>query len=80
MKLNEFFQYSDQGLEQQKNYNAEDDISILDDGDTRKVRLTLKDINKMRLASEQHDEEQKQEAQFVQKMYGQPAGTDNLEL
>lgn len=80
MKLNEFFQYGDQGLEQQKNYNAEDDISILDDGDTRKVRLTLKDINKMRLASEQHDEEQKQEAQFVQKMYGQPASTDNLEL
>jgi hypothetical protein len=34
----------------------------------------------MRLASEQHDEEQKQEAVFVQKMYGQPQGTDNLEL
>jgi len=80
MKLNEFFQYGDQGLEQQKNYNAEDDISILDDGDTRKTRLTLKDINKMRLASEQHDEEQKQEAVFVQKMYGQPQGADNLEL
>jgi hypothetical protein len=80
MKLNEFFYHGEQGLEQQKNYNAEDDISILDDGDTRKTRLTLKDINKMRLASEQHDEEQKQEAVFVQKMYGQPQGTDNLEL
>ena len=80
MKLNEFFYYGDQGLEQQKNYNAEDDISILDDGNTRKTRLTLKDINKMRLASEQHDEEQKQEAVFVQKMYGQPAQDDNLGL
>lgn len=80
MKLTEFFQYGQDGFEQQKNYNAEDDISILDDGDTRKTRLKLKDINKMRLASEQHDEEQKQEAIFVQKMYGQPQGTDNLEL
>jgi hypothetical protein len=80
MKLNEFFQYGDQGFEQQKNYNAEDDISILDDGNTRKTRLTLKDINKMRLASEQHDADQKDEAKFVQKMYGQPTEADNLEL
>jgi hypothetical protein len=80
MKLMEFFQYGQEGFEQQKNYNADDDISVLDDGDTRKTRLTLKDINKMRLASEQHDEEQKQEAKFVQKMYGQPALDDNLEL
>jgi len=34
----------------------------------------------MRLASEQHDQEQKEEAEFVQKMYGQPATDDNLEL
>jgi hypothetical protein len=80
MKLMEFFQHGENGMEQQKNYNAEDDISILDDGDTRKTRLKLKDINKMRLASEQHDEEQKEEAKFVQKMYGQPAAEDNLEL
>ena len=80
MKLMEFFQHGENGMEQQKNYNAEDDISILDDGDTRKTRLKLKDINKMRLASEQHDEEQKQEAMFVQMMYGQPAAEGNLEL
>ena len=80
MKLMEFFQHGENGMDQQKNYNAEDDISILDDGDTRKTRLKLKDINKMRLASEQHDEEQKDEAKFVQKMYGQPAAEGNLEL
>lgn len=80
MKLTEFFQYGQDGFEQQKNYNAEDDISVLDDKDTRKTRLTLRDINKMRLASEQHDAEQKQEAIFVQKMYGQPAEVDNLKL
>jgi len=80
MKLMEMFQNTADGFEQTKNYNAEDDISILDDGDTRKTRLTLNDINKMRLASEQHDAEQKQEAVFVQKMYGQPAFDDNLSL
>ena len=34
----------------------------------------------MRLASEDHDAQQKEEAKFVQKMYGQPAVDDNLEL
>jgi hypothetical protein len=34
----------------------------------------------MRLASEAHDEQQKVEAVFTQKMYGQPAGTDDLAL
>ncbi len=80
MILKEFFTQGEQGFEQQKNYNADDDISILDSEDTRKTRLTLKDINKMRLASEQHDAEQKEEAKFVQKMYGHPATDDNLTL
>jgi len=80
MKLNEFFQHTENGFEQQKNYNAEDDISILDTDDTRKTRLTLGQINKMRLASEQHDAEQKEEAVFVQKMYGQPPVDDNISL
>jgi len=34
----------------------------------------------MRLASEEHDAQQKEEAVFVQKMYGQPAPDDNIEL
>ena len=80
MKLNEFFQHTENGFEQQKNYDADDDISILDGDDTRKTRLTLGQINKMRLASEQHDAEQKEEAEFVQKMYGQPPADDNISL
>ena len=80
MKLLEFFTYTADGFEQDKTYEPENDISILDKDDTRKTRLTLKDINSMRLASEDHDEEQKNEAEFVQKMYGQPAGADDLEL
>lgn len=81
MRLTEMWSYSPQGFEQNKNYNAEDDISILDSDDTRKTRLKLRDINKMRLASEAHDKDQREQAEFVQKMYGQPAASeDNLSL
>jgi|TARA_B100000745_G_C20106035_1_gene378481 predicted RNA-binding protein with RPS1 domain len=80
MKLLEFFTYTADGFEQDKTYDDENDISVLDKDDTRKTRLSLKDINSMRLASESHDAQQKEEAEFVQKMYGQPTGTEELEL
>ena len=80
MKLVEFFTYTQDGFEQDKSYDPEHDISVLDSEDTRKTRLKLKDINSMRLASEDHDAKQKEEAVFVQKMYGQPATDDNLTL
>ena len=76
MKLNEFFTHTQDGFEQDKSYDPEQDISILDKDDTRKTRLTLGDINSMRLASEDHDAQQTEEAEFVQKMYGQPAGAE----
>ena len=80
MKLNEFFTHTASGFEQDKTYEPENDISILDDNDTRKTRLSLKDINSMRLASEAHDAQQKEEAVFTPKMYGQTAEVDDLAL
>ena len=80
MKLFEFFTYDEDGAKEDHTYDPEQDISVLDQNDTRKTRLSLKDINSMRLASEEHDAQQKEEAVFVQKMYGQPAPDDNLEL
>ena len=80
MKLLEFFTYGPEGFEQDKNYEPDNDISVLDKDDTRKTRLTLKDINDMRLASEEHDEQQKEEAVFVQKMYAQPQQADDLAI
>ena len=71
MKLNEFFTYGADGFEQDKTYEPEHDISILDSEDTRKTRLTLKQINSMRLASEAHDAQQKEEAVFVHTFFGQ---------
>jgi len=76
MILKEFFTYTADGFEQDKSYEPENDISILDKDDNRKTRLTLKDINSLRLASEDHDAQQKEEAKFVQKMYGQPPAED----
>jgi len=76
MKLNEFFTYGLEGGEEDNTYEPENDISILDKDDTRKTRLTLNDINSMRLTSEDHNEQQKVEAEFVQKMYAQPQADD----
>ena len=76
MQLREFFTHTQDGFEQDKSYDPDQDISILDKDDTRKTRLTLKDINSLRLASEEHDSQQKEEAEFVQKMYAQPQVDD----
>ena len=76
MQLREFFTHTQDGFEQDKSYDPEQDISILDKDDTRKTRLTLKDINSLRLTSEEHDSQQKEEAVFVQKMYAQPQVDD----
>ena len=76
MILREFFTYTADGFEQDKTYEPENDISVLDKDDTRKTRLTLNDINLLRLASEDHDAQQKEEAEFVQKMYAQPQADD----
>mgnify|MGYP001366772733 FL=1 len=76
MQLREFFTHTQDGFEQDKSYDPEQDISILDKDDTRKTRLTLSDINSLRLASEEHDSHQKEEAEFVQKMYAQPQVDD----
>ena len=80
MKLFEFFTYTTDGFEQDKTYEPENDISVMDAEDTRKTRLSLKDINSMRLASEAHDAQQKEEAKFTQKMYGTTAQSDDISL
>jgi len=72
MILRELFYFDKDTLQpvDQKNYEAGDDDSILDIDDTRKTRLTLKQINKARRAGEFHKEEQEKELDFVRTMYG----------
>ena len=72
MILRELYYFDKDSLHpvDQKNYEAGDDDSILDIDDTRKTRLTLKQINKARRAGEFHKEEQEKELDFVRTMYG----------
>ena len=72
MILRELFYY-DQITKQpgeQKQYDPTEDQSIMKIGDTRKTRLSLKQINKARKAGEFHKEEQQKELEFVRNMYG----------
>jgi hypothetical protein len=72
MILRELFYFDKETLEpvEDKSYDAMDDESIVKRDDTRKTRLTLRQINKARRASEFHNEEQKKELHFVRQMYG----------
>ncbi len=53
-------------------YEGERDSTVMRRGDTRKTRLTLKQINELRKSSEQHILEQEKELGFIQDMYKTP--------
>ena len=72
MQLRELFYFDKETLEpgEQKGYDPSYDQSIVTKDDTRKTRLTLRQINKIRKASELHKEEQEKDLDFVRQMYG----------
>ena len=72
MILRELFYFDKETVDpvEDKRYDATDDKSIVNRDDTRKTRLTLRQINKARRASELHNEEKQKELQFVRQMYG----------
>lgn len=72
MILRELFYFDPQTVEpvEDKRYNANDDESVVDKNDTRKTRLSLKQIQKIRKSSELHNEEKLKELEFVKQMYG----------
>ena len=72
MILRELFYCDDDTLEPTENdrYNAQDDKSVLKMSDNRKAKLTLKDINKVRKASDMKRKEQAEDLNFVKQMYG----------
>jgi hypothetical protein len=63
-----------------KRYSAEYDQSIVDFDDTRKTRLTLRQINRIRKANELSMEERANELEQVRQMYGAAAGEEGGEL
>jgi hypothetical protein len=78
MILRELFYHDPETVEpvEDKRYEPEYDDSPLKKKDTRKTRLTLSQINRIRKASELHTEEKRREQEFVKQMYGLAANTE----
>ncbi len=74
MLLNEFFQFRDsiKDFSNDRRYNNAADSSVLEKNDTRKLRLTLRQINQLRMQSEAHEAELRSERDFIKQMYGTP--------
>ena len=75
MILRELF-YADKDMQSISNdlqYSPENDSSSLNRKDTRKTRLTLRQINQLRKASESHILEQEKDLELVHSMYQTPA-------
>jgi hypothetical protein len=53
-------------------YSPDDDKSMMQRSDTRKTRLSLRQINELRKSSEAHILEQEVELSFVHTMYSTP--------
>lgn len=78
MLLNEFFYFNEKNNDfaNDRRYDSGRDSSILKKDDSRKIRLTLRQINQLRLQTEAHELEQESELGFIRQMYGTPAQTE----
>lgn len=78
MILRELFYFDKETIEpvEDKSYDPSYDTTPLKSDDTRKTRLTLRSINKIRKASELHIEEQEKELVFIRQMYGIAANAE----
>lgn len=74
MLLNEFFQFNNNtnDFANDRRYDNGRDSSVLEKDDTRKIRLTLRQINQLRMQSEAHEAEHTSELGFIQQMYATP--------
>lgn len=74
MILRELF-YTDpdtQAVASDMRYSNNRDKDVMQRDDTRKTRLTLRQLNQLRKASDMHILEQDVELEFIQKMYKKP--------
>jgi hypothetical protein len=74
MLLKEFLYFNDNNNDfaVDRRYNNANDSNVIHKDDTRKIRLTLGQINQLRLQSEAHEAEHKSELGFIQQMYANP--------
>lgn len=72
MILRELYYFDKDTMEpvEDNTYEPQDDKSVITVDDKRKSRLTLKDINKARKASEANKKEKLEDLHFIKQMYG----------
>lgn len=72
MILRELYYFDKETMEpsEDNRYDASDDESIMQQDDTRKTRLSLKDINKARRADDMHRSESQKDLVQIRSMYG----------
>lgn len=72
MILRELFYFNQDTAEPEtdKSYEPEYDQSPVKASDTRKTRLTLGQLNRIRKSSELHKQQQEKDLEFVKQMYG----------
>jgi hypothetical protein len=75
MLLREFFYFNDNtnDFAVDHRYDSSKDKSVLEKGDTRKIKLTLRQINSLRHQTEAHEFESASELNFIKQMYGTQA-------
>ena len=78
MILRELYYFDKETVEPVENdrYEPENDSSPLDIDDTRKTRLTLRQINRIRKAADLHKEEKIKDLHFIRQMYGVAANAE----
>jgi hypothetical protein len=78
MILRELFYFDKETTEpvEDDRYDPTHDHSPIDYDDTRKTRLTLRQINKIRKSSELHTKEMAIEQEFIKQMYGIAANAE----
>lgn len=74
MLLLEFFYFNEKNNDfaVDRRYVNEYDDEVVEKSDTRKIRLTLRQINQLRQQSEAHEFEKDSELGFISQMYGTP--------
>ena len=78
MIIRELYYFDKETLEpsDELHLDLENDESQLEKEDTRKTRLSLRQINKMRKASDYHNDEKVKELDFIRQMYGVAANAE----
>ena len=72
MILRELYYFDKDTMEpvEDHRYDPSEDDSVVDIDDTRKTRLSLKDINRARRAEDMHRQETQNDLEHVRAMYG----------